>query len=112
MNTQAVRPIRLGLAALVALVSALAALAVSNGTDAHAHDTASVADVSAKELKLRNDMRVLWEDHVTWTRLRDQPCRRHPGHRCDGRAPASQPDGYRQRRQAVLRQGCRQRADE
>ena len=69
MNTQAVRPIRLGLAALVALVSALAALAVSNGSDAHAHDTASVADVSAKELKLRNDMRVLWEDHVTWTRL-------------------------------------------
>jgi hypothetical protein len=69
MNTQASRRIRLGLVALVALISALAALAVSNGSDAHAHDTASVADVSAKELKLRSDMRVLWEDHVTWTRL-------------------------------------------
>ena len=69
MNSQAFRPIRLGLAALMALVSALAALAVSNGSDAHAHDTASVADVSANELKLRNDMRVLWDDHVTWTRL-------------------------------------------
>ena len=69
MNVKTTRPIPLGLTALVALFSALAALAVSGGHSAHAHDTASVADVTAKVLSLRKGMRVLWEDHVTWTRL-------------------------------------------
>jgi hypothetical protein len=73
------RPVPLALTALVAFFSALAALAVSNGHSAHAHGlehadhhhVAAVgpAGVSAKELRLRNDMRKLWEDHVTWTRL-------------------------------------------
>jgi hypothetical protein len=63
------RPIPLGLTALIAFFSALAALAVSNGHDAHAHGNESRAAVTRQELALRNDMRVLWEDHVTWTRL-------------------------------------------
>jgi hypothetical protein len=73
------RPIPLALTALVAFFSALAALAVSGGHPAHAHGLKSAdhhhhtaaqsRTITAKELRLRNDMRKLWEDHVTWTRL-------------------------------------------
>jgi hypothetical protein len=61
------RPISLAATILIALGAALAALSFSNGQTAQAHRHAH--GVTAKELKLRNDMRKLWEDHVTWTRL-------------------------------------------
>jgi hypothetical protein len=64
------RPIPLALIALIALFSALAALAVSGGHDAQAHDRDHARkSISVEELAFRNDMRKLWEDHVTWTRL-------------------------------------------
>lgn len=65
------RPIPLELTMLIALFSALAALAVSGGHDATADATAArgAATISKKELVLRQEMRRLWEDHVTWTRL-------------------------------------------
>ena len=72
MNTRTPRPIPLGLTALVALFSALVALMFAGGHDAAAHNDASHADSAAitqKELALRQDMRKLWEDHITWTRL-------------------------------------------
>jgi hypothetical protein len=72
MNTRTYRPIPLGVTLLIAFLSALAALAVSGGHSAAAHegaDHASAATISQKELALRQDMRKLWEDHVTWTRL-------------------------------------------
>jgi hypothetical protein len=84
-KTRAARPIPIALTALVAFFSALAALAVSSGMDmaaahgSHAHHTEapmamtmtvhSAPALSEKGVALRTDMRKLWEDHVTWTRL-------------------------------------------
>jgi hypothetical protein len=71
-KTRTLRPIPLGLTMLVALLSALIALAVSGGHDAQAHENgkhAARGKISKEELALRSDMRRLWEDHVTWTRL-------------------------------------------
>jgi len=72
MNTRrSSRPIPLALTMLVAFFAALTALAVSNGHDAHAHGNAAAhaAPVSSSQAALRSNVRVLWEDHVMWTRL-------------------------------------------
>lgn len=72
MSTRTHRPIPLFLTGLIALFAALVALAVSGGHDAGAHageSHATPAAVTAEELALRQEMRRLWEDHVTWTRL-------------------------------------------
>jgi len=72
MSTRTSRPIPIGLTLLIAVFSALVALAFSGGHDAMAHnDTghAATAATSPQELALRQDMRKLWEDHITWTRL-------------------------------------------
>ena len=66
------RLLSLALTMLIALVSAIAALAVSGGHDAAAHGSnhgTTTPIVNQKQLAFRNDMRKLWEDHVTWTRL-------------------------------------------
>lgn len=73
MKTRAYRPIPLPLTMLIALFAALAALAVSGGHNAAAHGDSSHAStagaITDKELALRQELRRLWEDHVTWTRL-------------------------------------------
>jgi hypothetical protein len=78
-KARAYRPVRLGVALLVATFSALVALAVSGGHNAQAHETHSsqashtavdtAGLMSQKELALRTQMRKLWEDHITWTRM-------------------------------------------
>jgi hypothetical protein len=81
MNTTKVsRPIPLALTMLVALFSALVALAIADGHDAAAHGDgdqqanapAAAADapgLTPKAVAFHDEMRRLWEDHVTWTRL-------------------------------------------
>ena len=81
MNTERTpRPIPLALTALVAFFAALAALAVSNGHDAMAHGTTPAQAeapptaqhtpaLTRKAAALHTELRVLWEDHIVWTRL-------------------------------------------
>lgn len=77
-QTRPWRPVPPALTAIVALLSAVVALAFSGGMNmAQAHGNApmtmkdhhSSPDLSAKGVELRMDMRKLWEDHITWTRL-------------------------------------------
>jgi hypothetical protein len=63
----------LPLAAFVATAAAALALALAGGHSAEGHSedhsNAAKHGVTAQRLALHDDMRRLWEDHITWTRL-------------------------------------------
>ncbi|MDQ3893800.1 MAG: hypothetical protein M3292_03920 [Actinomycetota bacterium] len=71
MKTNGWRGVPLPLTMLIAIVTVLVGLTVFGGNDASARGATvhRQTAVSNAELALRNEMRRLWEDHVTWTRL-------------------------------------------
>ena len=67
IRTLALRPVsRLALVAALAL--ALTGLTVALAPSAHNHDTAAAAS-RADRSAFHDAMRVLWEDHIVWTRM-------------------------------------------
>jgi hypothetical protein len=72
-SSYAGRRATLTLAALLAVASMVAVLAISGTQEGHAaaeHSHATVASVrTAEQVRFHDRMRKLWEDHITWTRL-------------------------------------------
>ena len=63
-----------GLAVVIAVASAALVLAFSGTHEGHAHgthghDAAAAATSTPKQAAFQDEMRRLWEDHITWTRL-------------------------------------------
>jgi hypothetical protein len=72
MNTDSIRRTRLPLALVAALASAAIAIAIPglhHDAQGHSDHAQAAKKVDAKVAKFHDQMRKLWEDHITWTRL-------------------------------------------
>jgi hypothetical protein len=75
MDSRSPLPRRVAPALLIVLVAVIVVLALvgqaAKGTEAPtgAAQASSASRITPSQLAFRNDMRKLWEDHVTWTRM-------------------------------------------
>jgi hypothetical protein len=67
-RTLAIRPRRLLLVALVALIIGALGIALSPSSH-HGHDATVSAASRASRTTFHDAMRQLWEDHIVWTRM-------------------------------------------
>ena len=71
-STRVTRPILIFAATLIAVLGAVAALGASKSDAAHNHGPGhqhATRALTQKQVALHSEMRRLWEDHITWTRL-------------------------------------------
>jgi hypothetical protein len=68
-STYAGRRTTLTLAGLLAAAGMVAVLAISGAQEGQATAGRAHATAAAPQVRFHDDMRKLWEDHITWTRL-------------------------------------------
>ena len=84
------------LSALLGVALATVPSAGALSTTPHAHpEAAAVSTPKVARSDFHDQVRKLWEDHITWTRLDRHLRRRVPRLRGDGRSAPAEPERHR-----------------